>query len=110
MVAGLAIRWTAIITLGRSFSVNVAILPTQTLHKTGLYRLVRHPSYTGMLVCFIAIGIGVRNWGSLAIMLIFPSAALLYRIRVEEMALRDAFGAEYAAYSRATKRLVPGIY
>ena len=95
MIAGLVIRWVAIVTLWRSFSVNVAILPTQTVHKTGLYRLVRHPSYTGMLVCFLAIGLAERNWGSLAIMLIFPTAALLYRIHVEEQALTEAFGAEY---------------
>lgn len=110
MVAGLVFRWVAIITLWRSFSVNVAILPTQTVHKTGLYRLVRHPSYTGMVVSFVAIGIAERNWGSLAIMLIFPTAALLYRIHVEERALTEAFGAEYVEYSRVTKRLVPGIY
>jgi protein-S-isoprenylcysteine O-methyltransferase Ste14 len=29
---------------------------------------------------------------------------------VEEIALRDAFGAEYADYSKSTKRLIPGIY
>jgi protein-S-isoprenylcysteine O-methyltransferase Ste14 len=41
---------------------------------------------------------------------IAPGAALLYRIHVEERALRGAFGEEYVAYSRVTKRLVPGIY
>ena len=110
LVAGLAIRWTAIITLGRSFSTNVAIHATQTVHKSGLFRWVRHPSYTGMLLIFAAIGISQRNWVSLAIMLVFPTAALIYRIHVEEMALTDAFGEEYVEYSRATKRLIPGIY
>jgi protein-S-isoprenylcysteine O-methyltransferase Ste14 len=110
MMAGLAIRWTAILTLGRSFSTNVAIHAKQTVHKTGLFRWVRHPSYTGMLLIFMAIGVAERNWTSLAIMLIFPTAALMYRIRVEEMALTTAFGAEYAKYSTVTKRLVPGIY
>ncbi len=110
MVSGLAIRWTAIFSLGRSFSTNVAIHTTQTVHRSGLYRWVRHPSYTGMLFIFAAIGISQRNWTSLAIMLVFPTAALLYRIYVEEMALTEAFGEDYLAYSRATKRLVPGIY
>jgi protein-S-isoprenylcysteine O-methyltransferase Ste14 len=63
-----------------------------------------------MLVCFVAIGLAERNWGSLAIMLLFPAAALLYRIHVEERALTEAFGAEYVQYSQVTKRLVPGIY
>ena len=43
-------------------------------------------------------------------MLLFPAAALLYRIHVEERALTEAFGAEYVQYSQVTKRLVPGIY
>jgi protein-S-isoprenylcysteine O-methyltransferase Ste14 len=42
--------------------------------------------------------------------LILPTAALLYRIHVEEMALTEAFGEEYLEYSRTTKRLLPGIY
>jgi protein-S-isoprenylcysteine O-methyltransferase Ste14 len=110
LVAGLAIRWTAIFTLGRSFSTNVAIHATQTVHKTGLFRWVRHPSYAGMLLIFTAIGLSQRNWVSLAIMLVFPTAALLYRIHVEEMALTEAFGEDYLEYSRVTRRLVPGIY
>jgi protein-S-isoprenylcysteine O-methyltransferase Ste14 len=110
LVAGLAIRWTAIFSLGRSFSTNVAIHPTQAVLKTGLFRWVRHPSYTGMLLIFAAIGVHERNWASLAIMLVFPTAALIYRIHVEEMALTDAFGEDYVNYSRATKRLLPGLY
>jgi protein-S-isoprenylcysteine O-methyltransferase Ste14 len=110
MLTGLAIRWTAILTLGLSFSTNVAIHATQTLHKTGLFRWVRHPSYTGMLLIFAAIGVFERSWISLAIMLVFPTAALIYRIHVEEIALTSAFGTDYADYRSATRRLVPGIY
>jgi len=110
MATGLAVRWTAIYTLGVSFSTNVAIHTTQTLRTHGLYRLVRHPSYSGMLLCFVSIGVYERNWISLAIMLIFPTAALFYRMHVEEMALRGAFGAQYVEYSRTTRRLIPGIY
>ena len=110
LAVGLAIRWTAIVTLGQSFSVNVAIHATQTLQKTGLFRLVRHPSYTGLMLVFAAIGIHTRNWLGLAIMLLPPGAALLYRIHVEEQALHGAFGEEYAEYSRVTKRLIPRVY
>ena len=110
LAAGLAIRWTSILSLGRAFSVNVAIHADQKLYRKGLYSLVRHPSYTGMLVLFAAIGVRMQNWVSLAIVLIPSFAALLYRIHVEETALGQAFGQEYAEYSRATKRLVPGIY
>jgi protein-S-isoprenylcysteine O-methyltransferase Ste14 len=110
LVVGLAIRGTAIINLGRSFSTNVAIHAAQTVHKTGLFRWVRHPSYTGMLLVFTAIGVSQRNWVSLAIMLAFPTAALIYRIHVEEMALTEAFGEDCVEYTNVTKRLLPGIY
>ena len=110
LIAGLAIRWTAVLTLGTSFSTNVAIHATQTLKRSGLYHWVRHPSYTGMLIVFLAIGIHERNWVSLAAVLVFPIAALLYRIHVEESALAEAFGTDYEDYCKTTRRLVPGIY
>ena len=109
-MAGLVVRWTAIFSLGKAFSVNVAIRDGQTLYRSGLYSLVRHPSYSGMLICFVAIAIVQQNWISAALVLIFPTAALLYRIHVEERALNEAFGAQYAEYSKATMRLIPGVY
>jgi protein-S-isoprenylcysteine O-methyltransferase Ste14 len=110
LMLGLAIRWTAIYTLGRTFSANVAIHATQNLNQSGLFRWMRHPSYTGLLLIFVAAGLNTRNWLGLAIIVLLPLAALLYRIHVEELALTGAFGAEYVEYSRKTKRLVPGIY
>lgn len=110
LAVGIVIRWTAIFSLGKAFSVNVAIRETQTLYQGGLYRFMRHPSYTGMLIIFFAIGLSERNWYSLAVMMVFPTIALLYRIHVEEAALNQAFGAQYAEYSRRTNRLIPGIY
>jgi protein-S-isoprenylcysteine O-methyltransferase Ste14 len=110
LIIGLAIRWTAIFTLGRSFSANVAIHATQTVHKTGLFRFVRHPSYSGLVLIFAAVGLHTRNWLGLAIIFVPTTAALFYRIKVEESALRRAFGAEYDDYCKSTKCLIPGIY
>jgi protein-S-isoprenylcysteine O-methyltransferase Ste14 len=110
MVTGLVIRWTAILSLGRSFSTNVAIRTTQTLHTSGLYRWVRHPSYTGMLITFASIGIWERNWVSLALTTILPMLALQYRLHVEEQALTSAFGEQYTRYCLQTRRIIPGIY
>ncbi|HMG86936.1 MAG TPA: isoprenylcysteine carboxylmethyltransferase family protein [Terracidiphilus sp.] len=110
LIAGLLVRWTAIFTLGVSFSTNVAIHANQKLRRTGLFRWVRHPSYSGMLLIFAGVGLSQRNWVSLAILLVFPTAALLYRIHVEELALGEAFGDDYAQYRQSTFRLIPGIY
>jgi protein-S-isoprenylcysteine O-methyltransferase Ste14 len=71
---------------------------------------VRHPSYLALLLVFLAVGLHSRNWISLAVVLVPTTAALLYRIHVAEAALAEAFGEEYVAYSKVTKRLVPGVY
>jgi protein-S-isoprenylcysteine O-methyltransferase Ste14 len=110
LIAGLVIRWTAILSLGKAFSSNVAIRNTQTIYRGGLYRFMRHPSYTGLLLAFLAIGLKERNWIACLAVIVPTTAALLYRIHVEEAALNEAFGARYAAYSKETKRLIPGIY
>jgi len=110
LIASLIIRWTAILSLGKAFSANVAIRDSQTVYRSGLYRFVRHPSYSGLLLAFLAIGLHERNWLAAAVAVIPPNAALLYRIHVEEAALLQAFGSEYRAYSNTTKRLIPGIY
>jgi protein-S-isoprenylcysteine O-methyltransferase Ste14 len=110
LIAALVIRWTAVCTLGKSFSANVAIRESQKVMRRGLYRIVRHPSYLGLLMVFVAIGLHSLNWIAFAAAIAPTTAALIYRIHVEEDALRDAFGEAYAEYSRVTKRLVPGVY
>jgi hypothetical protein len=50
------------------------------------------------------------NWISFVVAVVPTTAALIYRIQVEEQALQEAFGEEYAQYSQVTKRLVPGVY
>lgn len=110
IVAGLMLRWTAILSLGRAFSANVAIRHEQTIYQSGLYRYLRHPSYSGLLLVFLAIALHERNWLAAVVVLLPTTAAMLYRIHVEEAALREAFGAEYATYSKTTWRLIPGVY
>jgi protein-S-isoprenylcysteine O-methyltransferase Ste14 len=110
LVAGLFVRLIAIITLGRAFSANVAIRDAQTMQRSGLYNVVRHPSYLGMELIFVAAGLHSHNWLSMAIICVLPTLAVLHRIRVEEAALLGAFGPEYSEYMKTTKRLIPGVY
>ena len=109
IVCGLAIRWTAVFSLGKAFSANVTIRESQTINTSGLYGLVRHPSYLGLLLVFLAVGLHSRHWLACGFAVIPTTAALLYRIHVEEEALHLAFGDEYEAYSKRTKRLIPGV-
>ncbi|MGA2571942.1 MAG: isoprenylcysteine carboxylmethyltransferase family protein [Terracidiphilus sp.] len=110
LVAGLVVRIAAIVNLGRAFSTNVAIRSAQSVQRNGLYRIVRHPSYLGTEIILLAAGLHTHNWACLAIFAVLPTAAVLNRIRVEEAALLNAFGEEYADYMRTTKRLIPGVY
>ena len=71
-VAGLAIRWYAIVWLGRFFTVNVAIAigTDHRLIDTGPYRVVRHPAYTGAPMAFLGLGLCLANWVSLAVIVV----------------------------------------
>ncbi len=109
MVGGLSIRWAAILTLGQFFTVDVAIQPQQQVIQTGLYRVVRHPSYTGLLLSFVGLGVYFSSWFSLVVLLIPITAAVANRIVKEEAVLLAALGTPYAEYCARTKRLIPGL-
>jgi protein-S-isoprenylcysteine O-methyltransferase Ste14 len=110
LATGLVVRTTAILTLGRWFTANVVTRSGQSLKRSGLYKLVRHPSYLGMEFIFVAFGLRAASWPALLASFIPPTLAVLYRIHVEEGALAEAFGAEYDQYRRTTRRLIPGLY
>ena len=108
--AGLILRWWAIITLGRFFTVDVVIEKDHEVVERGPFRLVRHPSYSGVLLAFVGFALTLRNWAALLIVLVPIFAAFIRRMNVEEEALSRALGARYIEYMRRTKRLVPFIY
>ena len=109
-VAGLFLRWWAIITLGRFFTVDVTIEKDHELVERGPFRVVRHPSYTGVLLAFMGFALTLHNWAALLIILLPIFAAFIRRMNVEEDALSRALGSRYADYMRRTKRLVPFVY
>ncbi|HKR64475.1 MAG TPA: isoprenylcysteine carboxylmethyltransferase family protein [Thermoanaerobaculia bacterium] len=109
-VAGLALRWWAILVLGRQFTFDVQIAADHELVRRGPYRVVRHPSYTGLLLIMTALGLALEDWIALAAVALITVTVLAYRIRVEENALRGAFGARWDEYVRETWRLVPLVF
>jgi protein-S-isoprenylcysteine O-methyltransferase len=110
MAGGEALRIWAIGTLGRFFTPVVRTQAGQGVVRRGPYRLLRHPSYTGTFCTLVGVGLAVGCGGGADLLLALPLPAYLYRIHVEERALLAALGAEYAAYMRATWRVVPGIW
>ncbi len=110
MLTGILIRWTAIFTLGPYFTRTVNILEGHRIVRKGLYKYLRHPSYTGYLLGNMGLGVALSNWLSVVIIFVPILAASLYRISVEERALLESFGDEYFEYAKGTKRLLPKVY
>jgi protein-S-isoprenylcysteine O-methyltransferase Ste14 len=104
-----ALRLWPVFVLGHRFSGLVAIQPGHTLVTSGVYSVIRHPSYLGLLVNSLGWGLAFRSGvGVLLTALLIPP--LLARIRAEEALLRLQFGREYDAYRARTWRLIPGLY
>src|SRR5262252_10643682 len=107
--AGGALRIWPVFVLGQRFSGLVAIQPGHTLVTNGVYSVIRHPSYLGLLINSLGWGLAFRSVvGVLLTALTIPP--LLARINAEEIMLRSEFGAEYDAYRARTSRLIPGLY
>lgn len=107
---GLAVRWIAILTLRRYFTVNVAIRKDHKIVNRGLYKTVRHPAYSGSLLSFFGLALYFTNWLSFLIIFVPITAAFLYRIKIEEEVLGEQFGRQYLNYMKKTKRLVPFVW
>ena len=109
LVAGGQLRRHCFRMLGDSFTYDVRVRAGQAVVERGAYRYVRHPSYAAGLLLFGGVGLAVTNWLSLAVALLLPALAYVYRISVEERALVESLGPAYALYMKRTKRLVPFV-
>jgi protein-S-isoprenylcysteine O-methyltransferase Ste14 len=76
----------------------------------GPYRVIRHPSYGGILLAVPGIGLFIGNWLSLIVLTVPVACGLVLRIRIEERALLRSLGDDYRTYAAAQKRLVPFIW
>jgi protein-S-isoprenylcysteine O-methyltransferase Ste14 len=110
MLLGLGLRIWAVVTLGASFRTTVETHDAQKVVRRGPYKLIRHPSYSGLLLMCCGYGIAVQNWLSLAIAVLLPLAALLYRIHIEEAAMVSSMGSDYSEYRKNTKKLLPWVW
>lgn len=107
--AGGILRLWPVFVLGRRFSGLVAIQPGHQLVTGGIYSVIRHPSYLGLLAGSFGWALAFRSGVGLvlAALMIVP---LVGRIRAEEKLLLAQFGSAYEAYRARTSRLVPGLY
>jgi protein-S-isoprenylcysteine O-methyltransferase Ste14 len=106
---GGALRIWPVFVLGNRFSGLVAIQPGHRLVTDGVYGVIRHPSYLGLLVNALGWALAFRS-GVGVLLVVLTLIPLLARIRAEEKLLRAHFGGEYDAYCARTSRLIPGVY
>ncbi len=108
-VIGAVLRMAAMIAMGPRFTVWVAVQEDHRLETTGLYRFVRHPSYTGAILTLVGWGLTFRSLpGLLLAMLAVP--LLASRAAAEERLLAAEFATEYTDYRRRSWRLLPWVY
>jgi protein-S-isoprenylcysteine O-methyltransferase Ste14 len=105
---GIALAMWARLHLGTSWSSAVAIREHHELIRTGPYRLMRHPIYTGMLIGMAGTALvrgeisGVVGFGVAVI-------AFYVKARREEGYLRQEFGATFAKHARETGMFLPRL-
>lgn len=107
---GVALRLWSFRTLGRYFTFIVQTSGDQPVITSGPYRVIRHPSYAGLLLAVIGAGLFIGNWLSSVSLTIAMACGLVFRIRVEERALLQNLGDNYRDYAATHKRLVPFIW
>jgi len=106
---GGVLRLAPVFVLGRRFSGLVAIQPEHHLVTGGLYGVIRHPSYLGLIIAVLGWGLVFRS-GVGVIIAVLMLVVLIARIDAEERLLSETFGREYQAYRARTWRLVPYVY
>jgi protein-S-isoprenylcysteine O-methyltransferase Ste14 len=107
VILGMIVRQWSIAVLGRFFSPTIGVQEGQKIVDRGPYRLVRHPSYTGILLILVGVGLAFQSLAAILVILFMFSVAYGYRMSEEEKVLVLELGEEYVKYMKRTKRLIP---
>ena len=106
---GLVIFFWAVASLGGgNFTIMPAPRAGNVLSKRGIYRLLRHPMYTAVLICGAAVTFGspsVARWTALAVCFV----VLILKVRHEE-GLLTVRHPDYPELMKGVARLFPGVW
>lgn len=108
-ILGMGLIFWSGIALGRLYSPEVTLQKEHSLITTGPYRYIRHPRYLGGIVQGIGLALLFRSWIGILLTLLFV-AAILFRIKDEEVLLSKEFGETWKAYSQNSWRLLPFVF
>lgn len=113
MIVAIGSVWfvsTAIRTLGQQWSLAARLVEGHKLVTEGPYRIVRNPIYTGMFGMLLATGLAISYWIGLLSAIVVYAIGTVIRVHSEEKLLREAFGAEFEAYARRVRAVVPFLF
>lgn len=108
--AGLGLRFWAVRALGSFFTEELKVLTFQPLVRSGPYRWIRHPSYTGLALILVGVALLLGSGWGMAYFGTVIVPMIVLRVTAEDRLLRDGFGSAFAAYRAATWRLIPAVY
>ncbi len=108
-IGGYALMNLAILHLGRQFSLEVTIQKDHRLITHGIYSVVRHPRYLGIILFMAGISL-VFNAGIAVMLAIATIIVLLWRIIDEERMMHREFREAWEEYTKKTWKLIPYIY
>lgn len=92
--------------LGKNWSLSVQRKENHELIQNGIYNILQHPIYTGLLLLFIGNALIVGDYrGIIAVIIVFIS--FWYKLLKEEKSLTETFGNQYIEYKNRTKALIP---
>jgi protein-S-isoprenylcysteine O-methyltransferase Ste14 len=110
LVIGSLLRRYCFRILGKYLTAAVTVSPDQPIIEKGLYRWVRHPSYTAGFLVFLGIGFALGSWLGVGVFIIVTFFVYRLRVKAEEAAMLDTLGEPYRAYMTRTKRFIPFIF
>ena len=110
LAAGLWLFYRSHADLGTNWSVTLEVREQHQLITHGVYRSVRHPMYSALLLYSVGQALVIPNWVAGPSYLLAFAILFVFRIGAEESMMLEQFGDEYAAYMARTKRLVPGLW
>jgi protein-S-isoprenylcysteine O-methyltransferase len=107
---GIAGRQWSVAALGSFFTTSVEVQADHRIVTRGPYSVLRHPSYAGELLTVLGLSLALGSWLSCVVATLCALGGLARRIAVEERALAEHLGPEWAAFAQTRKRLIPMVW
>ena len=96
--------------LGTNWSITLEVREKHQLVTHGIYRTVRHPMYSALLLYSLGQALVIPNWIAGPSYGVAMALLFAFRLGPEERMMLQEFGKDYEAYMRRTKRLIPGVW